>query len=40
MAPVEGRYVVVEGPIGVGKSEVVRILQKKLNARTFQFRHS
>ncbi len=35
MAPVEGRYVVVEGPIGVGKSEVVRILQKKLNARTF-----
>ncbi|MFH1016834.1 MAG: deoxynucleoside kinase [Pseudomonadota bacterium] len=31
----DGRYVVVEGPIGVGKSQVVRLLAEKLKARTF-----
>jgi deoxyguanosine kinase len=35
MAPVDGKYVVVEGPIGVGKSEVVRNLKTRLNAKTF-----
>lgn len=30
-----GRYIVVEGPIGVGKGEVVETLKKRLNAVTF-----
>lgn len=30
------RYIVVEGPIGVGKSKLIQILQERLSAKTFQ----
>ena len=32
---VTGRYIAVEGPIGVGKSEMVEALQKRVSAKTY-----
>lgn len=35
MPPVRGKYIAVEGPIGVGKTAVVQALSKRLGAKIF-----